>query len=184
LPPCGILWLANPFVAALVAIAVGLRSMPQVSVSTYVLVFISCIVLVRVLVAGVVSFAIWHSVWIAKRAVKSFKPEVVVGFSWGSAVAAKLCADGGWHGPVVLLAPTLSAVSAVSLRRIPRVPDDAKVFQAEHDAFVPHSQAKALEDMGVHVQICRGDDHVLCNPTTISAIADCLRRCSFASSAE
>ena len=32
-----------------------------------------------------------HSVWIAKRAVKSFKPEVVVGFSWGGAVAAKLC---------------------------------------------------------------------------------------------
>ena len=42
---------------------------------------------------------------IAKYEVSRFKPDVVVGFSWGAALALNLIKDKDWDGPTVLLAP-------------------------------------------------------------------------------
>jgi len=49
-------------------------------------------------------------------AVRAAKPDVVVGSSWGGAVAVKLLADGAWHGPTILLAPAAGSVSRRTMR--------------------------------------------------------------------
>ena len=47
---------------------------------------------------------------VAKHQVAVFKPDVIVGFSWGGALALKLMKDKAWDGPVVLLSPAYSAL--------------------------------------------------------------------------
>ena len=42
-------------------------------------------------------------------ALRREKPDVVVGSSWGGAVALKCIEQGYWAGPAVLLAPAISA---------------------------------------------------------------------------
>ncbi len=49
-------------------------------------------------------------------AVRSAKPDIVVGSSWGGAVAVKLLTDGIWHGPTILLAPAAGSVSRRTMR--------------------------------------------------------------------
>ena len=58
------------------------------------------------LIADAVSGAYTASLGVAMRALLSHRPDVVVGFSWGGALALDLAKSGGpWQGPMVLLAP-------------------------------------------------------------------------------
>jgi dienelactone hydrolase len=50
---------------------------------------------------------------IARRALKSSEVDVVVGSSWGGAVAVELLRHGTWLGPTVLLAPATREVQNV-----------------------------------------------------------------------
>lgn len=47
---------------------------------------------------------------VQRDAVSAFQPTVVVGSSWGGAVACSLMVDGAWTGPTVLLAPAMGLV--------------------------------------------------------------------------
>ncbi len=53
---------------------------------------------------------------IQANAVRAVKPDIVVGSSWGGAVAVKLLADGIWNGPTILLAPAAGSVSRRTAR--------------------------------------------------------------------
>eukprot|EP00747_Dinoflagellata_sp_TGD_P178571 gnl/TRDRNA2_/TRDRNA2_27702_c0_seq1.p1 gnl/TRDRNA2_/TRDRNA2_27702_c0~~gnl/TRDRNA2_/TRDRNA2_27702_c0_seq1.p1 ORF type:complete len:256 (+),score=32.93 gnl/TRDRNA2_/TRDRNA2_27702_c0_seq1:81-848(+) len=186
MPPAGLRWLLNPFLAILVLFlfvvhphaAAAINRLDEgaaASVLSAGLVATS-FVLLRLLVGWLVSFAIWDSVRIARAAVRSFEPDLVMGFSWGGGVACWLLAEGGWCGPTLMLAPTVKAmcwVGRLSLPHLP-VPSAVHVFHAEHDAFCPQSQHEMLESMGCHVNLCRGDGHALCARGTLDAIVHCL----------
>ena len=175
MPPCGCLWLANPFVALLVAFfAVGAPWLGELAVRAeppgvrWLLVVAcigACIVVARFLVAGVVRFAIWHGGCAAQRAISATKksggePCLVIGFSWGGGVLHFLLASGGWRGPALLLAPTTSAMCGAALVR-PWPPlaasagERTEVVHAIWDGFCPPAQEQLYRDAGCTV--CRVD---------------------------
>lgn len=47
---------------------------------------------------------------IQRQAVEAARPDVVVGSSWGGAIAARLVIEGTWSGPTILLAPAVAKV--------------------------------------------------------------------------
>ena len=118
-----------------------------------------------VLIILVVRGAVRRSVAKATAAIDAHAIDVVVGFSWGGAIASFLLAKGCWHGPTLLLAPTLTAVANAA--RLPRPTpffrakssssasstNDAdtpivSIFHATDDAFCPRSQIAELEQTG------------------------------------
>jgi pimeloyl-ACP methyl ester carboxylesterase len=66
----------------------------------------------RVLFARALARSFETCVEIQRQAVAREKPDIVVGSSWGGAVAAELILRGAWSGPTVLLAPAIQKVSA------------------------------------------------------------------------
>ena len=54
------------------------------------------------------------SVAVQSKAIQSFSPEVIVGSSWGGAVAVELIRRGIWRGPTLLLAPAYYKVYVFS----------------------------------------------------------------------
>lgn len=52
-----------------------------------------------------------HSLNILRPAILDFKPDVLVGSSWGGCCAVHLLLDGGWTGPLLLLAPAQDTVA-------------------------------------------------------------------------
>lgn len=73
--------------------------------------------------------------------IESFRPDVVVGSSFGGAVAVALLQRGAWRGPTLLLAPAPAAFG-VPLR----LPDDGTVWivHGRHDDVVPIASSLAL----------------------------------------
>lgn len=74
-------------------------------------------------------------------ALAEFRPDVLVGSSFGGAVAVALMDRGVWRGPAVLLAP------AAALLGLPnRLPDDVTVTVAHgaYDEVVPIEHSRAL----------------------------------------
>ena len=57
------------------------------------------------LVASAVEASVVASLAVARDAVTRFRPDVVVGSSWGGGLATLLVQQGHWHGRVALLAP-------------------------------------------------------------------------------
>ena len=57
------------------------------------------------LLAQAVGISYDKSVAVARAALRKCEPDVVVGFSWGGAIAIELARSGEWNGPTVLLAP-------------------------------------------------------------------------------
>jgi dienelactone hydrolase len=57
------------------------------------------------LLAQALQISFNRSVAVARDALQRCKPDVVVGFSWGGAIAIELIRSGDWKGPTVLLAP-------------------------------------------------------------------------------
>ena len=59
---------------------------------------------------AVVSFGQARCTAVARVALSEVEPDVVVGSSWGCAVAAELIIERSWSGPTLLLAPAISKV--------------------------------------------------------------------------
>jgi hypothetical protein len=75
------------------------------------------------LIAGAVSAAYEASLGVARTALLRHKPDVVVGFSWGGALALDLVHNGGpWQGPTVLLAPAHEKLLALRGLLLPQQP--------------------------------------------------------------
>jgi len=184
MPPAGIRWLLNPYLAMIVIFifaihpwlvgktdALGIAT--SASLVRLVLALASC-VCILLLIVHLVRFAIWDSLRIAKAAIQSYEPDVILAFSWGGGVACWLLEDTQWTGPTILLAPTIRAMCWASQQPLPRVPKSVHVFHAEYGAFCPASQHKLLERMGCHMHLCRGDGHILMAKRSLEMILQCL----------
>lgn len=78
-------------------------------------------------------------------AIESFRPDVVVGSSFGGAVAVALLQRGAWRGPTLLLAP-----APVQLGVEPRLPADVPVWivHGTEDDVVPIASSLILARSG------------------------------------
>jgi predicted esterase len=90
-----------------------------------------------------------------------FQPHVLVGSSFGGAVAVSLLERGLWHGPTLLLAQ-----AALMYRPNSRLPDGVKVLlvHAPEDKVVPIEHSRALARTGTAglVELIEtDDDHAL-----------------------
>jgi hypothetical protein len=81
----------------------------------------------------------------ARAALAEHEPEIVVGSSFGGALAAALLAEGTWRGPTLLLAP-----AARRLLGDVRLPADARavIVHGRHDDVVPVEDGRALAATG------------------------------------
>lgn len=124
---------------------------------------------------------------IQRAALAADRPDVVLGSSWGGAVAAMLVAHGAWEGPTVLLAP---AARALQLRIAPEgypallqaLVDHAArsplvVFHDPQDDSVPFDGSRDLgAHPGVELHVVAGGGHRLLGILEDGQLAAVLRR--------
>ncbi len=112
----------------------------------------------------------------ARAAVAQHKPDLIIGSSYGGAVAVKLLLEGAYNGPVVLIAP-----AATKLGGDRALPDGARVIIIHGDAddVVPYVDSVALAatgGTGVRLVTVAGGDHqlhaILHNGVLAAAIAE------------
>lgn len=111
---------------------------------------------------------------------ESDRPSVLVGSSWGGAVAAALLAEGAFRGPTVLMCPALAvrerqvgdiegrrglstAVITASLEALPRdVKERCRIIHGTADTTVPVADSRALsEATGIRLREVEGGNHGL-----------------------
>lgn len=112
---------------------------------------------------------------VARAALKDAQPDVVVGSSWGGAVATQL----GWTGPLILLAPAVAKVSAWSRRPVVVPPNlTAVVFHDPTDATVPFADSEALARLHPNMELRKVDagGHRLMGLLETGLLADAIRR--------
>jgi hypothetical protein len=80
-----------------------------------------------------------------REAIASFRPDLVVGSSFGGALAVALLEQGDWRGPTVLLAPAAAKVGLSN-----RLPEGVAVtiVHGVRDAIIPVEDSKALAATG------------------------------------
>jgi len=182
MPPSGCMWCMNPFCILLVAyVCAGIPWLFTIAASLdnpgsaimYVSVVLGSLVVVRLFVAALVRFSVYHGARIAMGAIERTDPDMLIGFSWGGAVAWELCASHRWTGPTVLLAPTVSAICGITFSSPPklRVPacSEVHVFHAREDPFCPDAQHSYLQEDGCVMHL-HTDNHMLCGRHTVSDI--------------
>ena len=79
-------------------------------------------------------------------AVRAFNPDVVVGFSWGGALACRLASEGAWSGPLLLLAPAHARMAQIMQRPQSAVPlpTRVRVVHSRADQIVPIEHSRSL----------------------------------------
>eukprot|EP00933_Yihiella_yeosuensis_P042769 TRINITY_DN3743_c1_g2_i1.p1 TRINITY_DN3743_c1_g2~~TRINITY_DN3743_c1_g2_i1.p1 ORF type:complete len:260 (-),score=32.25 TRINITY_DN3743_c1_g2_i1:450-1229(-) len=197
MPPAGCRWCLNPFWALLLTMIFGLipalnavGSAWKDEVAVWIvrgILLVATPFLIRLLIAGLVWFAIRDGVRIAENAIREIQPDIVLAFSWGGGVACWLLAHRGWSGPTILLAPTVRAMSCISCSSLPKIPapspnSPVHVFHAEDDGFCPESQIEELQAMGCEVHVL-DDNHVLLRRNSINEVGSCLEKLFSPSSA-
>ena len=88
---------------------------------------------------------------IQAAAVQRVEPDILIGSSWGGAVAAELLISGVWSGPTILLAPALRKVAERAQRTDPSEAlgqlereQAILVFHDPSDDVVPHADSVEL----------------------------------------
>jgi pimeloyl-ACP methyl ester carboxylesterase len=97
------------------------------------------------------------------EALTAFRPDVLVGSSFGAALAVELLARGLWRGPTLLLAQ-----AAVRMLENPRLPEGVRVWLVHglHDTLVDPEESRRLARSGTPglVRLIEvDDDHPLRN---------------------
>lgn len=159
-----------------------------------ILAVLGCILSIFLAVVLLVRGSIRRCVWTATRMIANQHIDVVVGFSWGGGVACWLLAEHRWHGPTLLLAPTLAAMTACARLPTPTFrargadnerdanADDASappfvsIFHATDDGFCPDSQHAPLAASGAAMHTC-DDVHVFCMPQSEQEIVAAFGAC-------
>lgn len=108
-------------------------------------------------------------------ATASFKPDVLVGSSFGGAVAVALLQRGIWRGPTLLLAQAAQHFSLA-----PRLPEGVHVWlvHGRHDDVVDIEESRALARSGTPdvVRLIEvDDDHSLHGMVESGQLADIVR---------
>lgn len=108
-------------------------------------------------------------------AVAAFRPDVVVGSSFGGAVTVRLLARGDWRGPTVLLAP---AAAKLGVRN--ELPEGVAVtvVHATHDAIIARADCVALAATGTPALVTLrevDDEHRLATLLDTGLLAELVR---------
>jgi len=141
-----------------------------------------CAILLRLVVIVAMRHSISMSVNIAKREIIAFQPDVLVGFSWGGAIAAFLMSRGLWAAETVMLSPSLKPMCRFAWLGIPR-PPQADLASSTH-IFLPNMDklTPGWFEFGINFEGCKlhtlRDGHDLCQPKSISEIVRCVRELS------
>jgi len=88
-----------------------------------------------------------HSLRVQTKAIQEFKPDVVVGSSWGAGCAVHLLARRIWQGPTLLLAPAHDLVSIKAQKIPPNLPPNVPItiVHSLMDETVPFAGTTRLE---------------------------------------
>lgn len=110
-----------------------------------------------------------------RAAIESFRPDVLVGSSFGGAVAVALLARRAWRGPTLLLAQ-----AAVHYDPDASLPKNVPVWlvHGRRDALIPveHSRALAATGSPDHVRLIEvDDDHPLHDSVASGALLEWVR---------
>lgn len=108
----------------------------------------------RALFAAALAKSFVQCVAIQRKAILHDAPDILIGSSWGGAVAAELIASGVWAGPTILLAPAIARVSEWARRNdlgqttsaLHAAATRARVvvFHDPSDDVVPHEDSVSL----------------------------------------
>eukprot|EP01060_Flectonema_neradi_P011604 TRINITY_DN18655_c0_g1_i1.p1 TRINITY_DN18655_c0_g1~~TRINITY_DN18655_c0_g1_i1.p1 ORF type:complete len:229 (+),score=27.98 TRINITY_DN18655_c0_g1_i1:44-730(+) len=87
---------------------------------------------------------------ITKEAIKSTNPDLLVGFSWGGALATKLLFEGIHKGNVLLLAPAHEKMSEVTMTPLLSYPASIQskvtIIHCSDDGIVPLEHSRLLKE--------------------------------------
>jgi fermentation-respiration switch protein FrsA (DUF1100 family) len=114
---------------------------------------------------------------VAREAVRAQRPDLIVGSSFGGAVAVRLLREGAYRGPVVLIAPAARKITGDEA-----LPDGtrAAILHGDADDVVPYADSVALAQTGgpgVRLHTVVGGDHrlnVILDDGTLCATIDAL----------
>lgn len=169
--PCCFLHCVNPGTVLLfvVAYVVVLMLAGSSDVAQTVAVMVCGILAARMSIAISVRFALWHAVWLAQAVIEEHRPDLLIGFSWGGAVAWELIASRKWSGPSILLAPTVSIIArwactgAATVSLAPATAAQCHVFHAGpgQDPFCPDEQHTYMSAAGCVTHVYQRESHVL-----------------------
>ncbi len=126
----------------------------------------------RALFAKALAQSFEACVQIQIEAVQQAQPDVVVGSSWGGAVAAELLIRGAWKGPTILLAPALEKVCTMTERRelslkqeqLRKCASDSPIliFHDPSDEVIPHAHSLRLaEGSDIELRLVEAGGHRL-----------------------
>lgn len=151
-----ITWL--PFIAALVAVALSMTRGLVPTLATVVLVALS---------APAMRVALTRRMWnrslaLQREQLRTHAIDVVVGSSFGGAVALELLARGDWSGPTVLLCPAHRLLAARARLTPSELPKELRakvlVVHGRADETVPLEHSRALVDGRSDVTMVEVDD--------------------------
>jgi len=123
---------------------------------------------------------------VQRDALAAYRPDIVIGSSWGGAVVAELILEGSWAGPTILLAPAFQRVhvwmnagdvSSASQRfrlRAEEVP--TVIFHDRSDATVPYLDSVRLAaGSTIDLRTVDAGGHRLLELLERGELAQCLR---------
>ncbi len=121
----------------------------------------------------VIARAFQKSVAVQERALQQHAIDVVLGSSYGGAVALELLHRGVWNGPTVLLCPAHQLVAKRSGRALPSTSlgSHVCVVHGNRDETVPISDSRALVQGAAATLIEVDDDHRLSKSATPEHLA-------------
>ena len=114
---------------------------------------------------------------VQEEAIRRFKPDVVIGSSWGGGIGLLALATGAWQGPTILLAPALKTVTRKTA--LPVLPEfqwdnvcaalqssaalgNLIVVHGDADETIPLQDSLDLaEATGAELRVIPGGDHRL-----------------------
>lgn len=135
---------------------------------------------------AVISRALTNSfaacVEIQRAAIEQEKPDIVLGSSWGGAIAVELIRRGHWRGPTVLLAPAVHRVCMKTgvgdSHQIARELRGERIviFHDPTDAVIPFADSVNLADEGqLELRAVDGGGHRLMGICNDGRLAEALR---------
>jgi len=137
------------------------------------------------LVSDAVSGSYLCSLEVAKSALLEHKPHVVVGFSWGGALACDMINSAEWTGPTVLLAPAhrkLLELRGLASSRV-RLPCNTVVVHSQADSIVPIEWSRELvagqEVSNVRLLEIKKDPHKMWSIATDGTMARLVQEAGF-----
>ena len=125
---------------------------------------------------------------VQRAALADGEHDVLLGSSWGGAVAAALIADGAWSGPALLLCPALSKLEQRGVARAGTIATRLGALDAaqrkrtllvhgDADDTIPLADSEAIaDDAGIELEVIEGGSHGLGALVADGRLAEIVRR--------